>query len=35
MKIDANVKPNSGDKIRLDRFDTESIKNNITVANFG
>jgi len=28
MKIDANVKPNSGDKIRLDRFDTESIKNN-------
>jgi hypothetical protein len=28
MKIDANIKPNSADKIRLERFDEETIKNN-------
>ena len=28
MKIDANIKPNSSDKIRLDRFDENSIKQN-------
>jgi hypothetical protein len=28
MKIDANIKPNSADKIRLERFDEASIKNN-------
>jgi len=27
MKIDANIKPNSSDRIRLERFDEESIKN--------
>jgi hypothetical protein len=27
MKIDSNIKPNSSDKIRLERFDEESIKN--------
>lgn len=26
MKIDANIKPNSADKVRLERFDEESIK---------
>jgi len=28
MKIDANAKPNSSDRVRLDRFDEETIKNN-------
>ena len=28
MKIDVNIKPNSCDKIRLDRFDEETIKQN-------
>ena len=28
MKIDANIKPNSCDRIRLERFDDETIKNN-------
>ncbi len=28
MKIDANIKPNSGDRVRLERFDDETIKNN-------
>lgn len=28
MKIDVNIKPNSSDRIRLERFDEETIKNN-------
>jgi len=28
MKIDANIKPNSSDRVRLERFDDETIKNN-------
>jgi hypothetical protein len=28
MKIDANIKPNSSDRVRLERFDEDSIKNN-------
>jgi hypothetical protein len=28
MKIDANIKPNSADRVRLDRFDEETIKTN-------
>lgn len=28
MKIDANIKPNSSDRVRLERFDEHSIKNN-------
>jgi len=28
LKVDANVKPNSGDRIRLERFDDETIKTN-------
>lgn len=28
MKIDANVKPNSGDRVRLERFDEETIRTN-------
>jgi hypothetical protein len=28
MKIDINIKPNSSDRVRLDRFDEETIKNN-------
>jgi len=28
MKIDANIKPNSSDRVRLERFDEETIKNN-------
>ena len=27
MKIDVNIKPNSCDKVRLERFDEETIKN--------
>jgi hypothetical protein len=28
MKVDANIKPNSSDRIRLERFDEDTIKNN-------
>ena len=28
IKVDANIKPNSGDRIRLERFDEETIKTN-------
>jgi hypothetical protein len=28
MKVDTNIKPNSSDRIRLERFDEETIKNN-------
>jgi hypothetical protein len=28
MKIDVNIKPNSSDRVRLERFDEETIKNN-------
>jgi len=33
MKIDANIKPNSGDRIRLERFDENTIKNNDVYEN--
>lgn len=33
MKIDANAKPNSGDKVRLDRFDDESIQSSDVYEN--
>jgi hypothetical protein len=33
MKIDANIKPNSGDRIRLERFDENTVKNNDVYEN--
>jgi len=33
LKIDANIKPNSVDRIRLERFDDETIKNNDVYEN--
>jgi hypothetical protein len=33
MKIDANIKPNSGDRVRLERFDENTIKNNDVYEN--
>ena len=33
LKIDANIKPNSADRTRLERFDNETIKNNDVYEN--
>ena len=33
LKVDANIKPNSADRIRLERFDEDTIKNNDVYEN--